>query len=235
MKRNTYPNALGVQMIRHIEQRVRDEYPHNTSYNYILPDSNMTSVVPMVDFPDYVILKCLKLHLNSFFEITATSPKSQLPYEVCCRHFESVIMDRINLLIPMFFVWLNYNETLNWVMNLFVWPSCPNQSKRHYWSRMIEYRPLINKAGGRLTARAHEVWKLLVKFRVSTFPIALTSDKLLGRCAAEMPVKFNSDTINKTSNLAASRLSRLETTFGGKIFYCLVNTGLRRRWGITST
>ena len=42
--------------------------------------------------------------------------------------------------------------------------------------------------------------------RVQTFPISLKSDRHLGGSAAEMPVYFQSDTINITPNPVASRL-----------------------------
>ena len=68
---------------------------------------------------------------------------------------------------------------------------------RHVLSHalQIEYtRVFIRYADGRLTARSHEVSKF---------------DRHLGSSAAEMPVKFQSDTTILTSNLAASRLEEI--------------------------
>ena len=48
-----------------------------------------------------------------------------------------------------------------------------------------------------------------VKSRIHTFPIDLKFDKRLGNTAAEMPVKFLSDTIIITCNLAASGLHEI--------------------------
>ena len=56
------------------------------------------------------------------------------------------------------------------------------------------------------------------KIRISTFPIALKCDRHLGSSAAEMPVKFQSDTVITTSNLDLTRLD-------GKMSYRLVNRG----------
>ena len=59
------------------------------------------------------------------------------------------------------------------------------------------------------------------EIRVYTFPIALEFDRHLGRCAADVPVKCQSDTISITSNLAASNFTR----FRGKTSYSLVKRG----------
>ena len=56
---------------------------------------------------------------------------------------------------------------------------------------------------------------------VQTFPIALKFNRQLSSSAAEMPVKFQSDMIMTTSNLAASNF----TGFSGKMSYRLVNRG----------
>ena len=47
------------------------------------------------------------------------------------------------------------------------------------------------------------------EIRIQTFPIALKFDRHLGSSAGKMPVKFQSDTIIKTSNLAASSLHEI--------------------------
>ena len=47
------------------------------------------------------------------------------------------------------------------------------------------------------------------EIQVKTLPIALKFDRHLGSNAAELPVKFQSDTIIITSNLAASRLPEI--------------------------
>ena len=53
-------------------------------------------------------------------------------------------------------------------------------------------------------------WSLeATRFGFRPFPVALKFDWLLGSWAAEMPVKFQSDTIIITSNLAASRLHEI--------------------------
>ena len=57
------------------------------------------------------------------------------------------------------------------------------------------------------------------KIRVWTFPITLKFDRHLGNSAAEMPVKFRSDTIIITSRLMALRFQR----FGPKMLYHFVN------------
>ena len=60
-----------------------------------------------------------------------------------------------------------------------------------------------------------------VEIRVSTFFIALEFDWYLGSSVADMSVKFQSDMIIITSDLAASR-------FSGKTSYCLMNRGRTR-------
>ena len=53
-------------------------------------------------------------------------------------------------------------------------------------------------------------WSLeAAKFVFRLFPIALKLDNHLGSNAAEMPVKFQNDTIIITPNLAASRLREI--------------------------
>ena len=51
-------------------------------------------------------------------------------------------------------------------------------------------------------SRSHEI-------RVQIFPIALKFDRYLGSSAAEMPVKYQNDTINITCNLVALRLHEI--------------------------
>ena len=68
-------------------------------------------------------------------------------------------------------------------------------------------QPSIHWADWRLTARSHEVPKPRYSdLDFLTFLTALKFDRHLGSSVAEMPVKFQSDTIIITSNLAGSRL-----------------------------
>ena len=74
----------------------------------------------------------------------------------------------------------------------------------------------IHLADGRLTPKISlsiEAARLGCRF----FPIALTFDRHLGSDATEVPVKFQSDTVIITSNLAASKLHEICK------LYCLEN------------
>ena len=84
---------------------------------------------------------------------------------------------------------------------------------------------------GIITDRSHQIWiqillsktlglyshvlpqdlvkSLSREIRVWTFPIALKFNSHIGSSAAEMPAKFQSDTIIITPNLAASRLHEI--------------------------
>ena len=64
------------------------------------------------------------------------------------------------------------------------------------------------------------------EFRVKTFLVALIFSRHLDSSAADMPAKFQSDTIVMISNLASQRIHKI----GGKMFYRLVNRGLKVGW-----
>ena len=66
----------------------------------------------------------------------------------------------------------------------------------------------------RVTSRGRDI-------RVYTFPIAVKFDRHLGSSAAEMPIKFQSDTIITTSNLAALSFHEIWLIWNTTIHLCL--------------
>ena len=99
-----------------------------------------------------------------------------------------------------------------------------------------------HKPGPLFTTRADVLPQDLMKspsreILVEILPIALKFNRHLGSRAAEMPIIFQSDTINITSNLAASRLyeMRLKEVTGELWWvYCILEKTGRVTWSLYS-
>ena len=93
------------------------------------------------------------------------------------------------------------------------------QKKSHYfWTGVYKEKSMmvtcVAESGHLFTKRTDVLPQDLVKPRgreihVQTFPITLKFDRHLGSSAAEMPVKFQSNTITLTPYLSASRLHEI--------------------------